>query len=441
MTPLEELPLTILQLIYDYAALAAPNNRCITLPLTSTSLALATKSCLYKSIRLTSNASLKLLCRTVDESIEIAKSIESLVIDFVAEENEITPIEAEESYDSLYAFFTHLSAMQHLAIKSSSYIASLILSREFAEETCEKLVDLEFENCFETLTRGKHIQPTSRQSDNADYISLRMTGDDDGNGGKTLREWFYYIELYPNLLRLGLVITSLSSNDSKPQIDSPASKSDEDDFEFDLIDTLHILTLTGPVQHPQVISLIACFSQLQFLSLTDNSNATTFAPILEATHPGVRHLCLSTSSTSTVTPSPVDVSLLRFTRLDSSSLIGPVYSSALFDFLDIPLVELLLGAIDAERLVVTELSLKELMKGEKKLTSLRHLTLEGNIDSLTGECEYVSAIGIEKLMAVAEKQGILLDGSLVEAVFERRREMIQPLVMDLQGKLHSLTMA
>lgn len=391
--------------------------------------------------------------------------IDRLAIDFtlplIDDDEGAIDVEDEEDvdYDALYAFFTSLPYLTALSVTNSPWIASLVLSREFCEDALEGLISLEFKNCFEVLLEGPPEIDTNTMAGDRD--AERKV---EGEMRKTLREWFYYIELYPALLKLNITIDSLPPASPLESSDSNGTEPGGVD-EYDVIDTLHIISLIAPLSHPQITSFISCFNQLHLLSLTDTtplSSSHSVLPILKSIHPLVKNLYITSSAPAA--DALTDEEFARFTNLDTLGLIGSFWSERVLEALverSEGIVELVLGRSSAsqvsttkgseavEELGITEKALSDLIsnhKEGKKLRSLRHLTLDAWLPpsftfplsaSSSLESLYTTTMAssggkglntkaIERISNLADKNGILLDGTLVDQAAERAIVLLHP---------------
>lgn len=468
---LELLPSAVLERIIRH--LVRPTVMCAV----SQALAAVARPLVYQSIKLTSPRSLFALARAVASNSSLASLVDGeLTLDFSSFRPGQCQLDFDADYDvdALHGLLVSLSRVTSVVIVGAPYLAALILSREFAEDVLEGLVELEISDCFEALLAGG--DRTRGESLVEDAVQVGGDAEAAGEERRSLREWLYYIELYPALLKLKLTIASFPplSRGLHTPLDEvsppPALVQADSEDDYDLIDTLHLLTVVAPLAHPQITDLLRCFNQLQFLSLTDTtpSSTTSLAPVLAALHPGLRNLVLQSPSTISL-----DTALAQLHSLDTLDLAGAFFTDALLVALveskSSRLVELSLASSIGSEVVdqsmrITVQGLTDVMpRGKRGLSSLRRISLHSPLapapapvtavpalpPTVTSGTRIVTNLGssatldareeeaFETLLALADKANLVLDGLWIEKISKQRQSVVGPALEQLNGLLGS----
>ena len=357
---LQGLPTELLSAIFRLVDVESP------LPLISKSLLPYQRAELYKTIHIDSIDRFKALRGSTKGKEELIGIIEEVILEFELAEEDIDEGVAED----LLEFTTSITHATRVVVRNSTSIAQMVLSREFAENALGGVEVLEFEGCFEGMVQVD------------------------------LSDQFFYIEMYPNLVKLSVEITNLPPPSSRSS--SSEEEEEEDEGQFD---TIHMLQIIAPLSHPQIIKFVSRFSHIAFLSLSDNSSTPSFHPILSAIDTSVRSLDLRQLRVDSKVKGGIEGIIGRFTELDALSidenLITPSFLAELVDPLRI--VELSFGPL------VKDQDFGSLV-GAGRMSSLRKLSLEM-------KCEVGMEGMRDGLVEGVEREGIvLLDGAFFDRI-------------------------
>ncbi|KAL8280677.1 hypothetical protein RQP46_007000 [Phenoliferia psychrophenolica] len=431
---LSRLPPQVIERIFAYASdLKEPISK---------ALLVGTEANLYHAVKLHTYEAAERFCRTIASRPRLGRLVNALTVNFGGglDEDETendkeddsesetrsrapAAVRATPTHDDLVRLFAALPLLKEVTIKYASRVADVILSRTLCTRFLRHLEWIDLRDSFDSFESPWAVRA---------YEHLRH---------------------FPQLFMLVL-------NSSEESVFV------EEDVYTDENLELGVLILRGKISAPGVPNLVAHFSEIYALDLLDSSDSQDLNPIILQANHALRELVIRQSEVPKAVL-PLDAALARFQHLEELQIPDDMITTSLFDsYLQdpLPLATLTIGHSmlgDNTQLSAPHL-LALLRPGPGKLSALESLVIDlypGEIGSTLEDHDgepYTDAKGkwrmrpdwmlpawgdhfdvedADELVLEAQKAGVELSGSILEAIEVDHAFTLEAMVMDVRETL------